>query len=74
MLGSLQYDHGLEADVVLHPLVAQTLSLERATQLLHTLLARRLCEVTLLHYVLQIHRTLAERDLRTSKVKQKVSG
>ena len=74
MPGPLQYDNGLKAHVVLHTLVAQMLSLERVAPSLHTVIAQRLSEVTLLHYVLQFHQALAERDLRISKVKQKVSG
>ena len=74
MPGSLQHDNGIEAVVVLRPFVAQLLSLERVAQSLHTLIAQRLCEATPLHYATRIHRTLTERDLRTSKVKQKVTG
>lgn len=74
MPGSLQYDNGIEADVVLRPFVARMLSLERGAQSLPTLIARRLCEATPLHYAMRIHRTPAERRLRTSKVKQKVTG
>ena len=38
------------------------------------LIAQRLSDVTLPHYVLQPVQALAEGDLRMSKVKQKVSG
>ena len=74
MPGSLRYDNGVTADVVPHPLVAQMLSFERVAQSLHTLIAQRLAEVTLLHCVRQLHQAPAERDLRTSRVRQKVSG
>ena len=74
MPGSLQYDNGVNADVVLRPLVAQMLSLEWVAQSPHTLIAQRFAEVTLLHYVQQLHQELADRDLCTTRVKQKVSG
>ena len=74
MPGPLQFDNGIKAHVVLHTLVAQMLSLERVAPSLHTVIAQRLSEVALLHYVLQFHQALAERDLRISMVKQKVSG
>ena len=70
----LQFGNDIKADVVVRTLVAQMLSLERVAQSLHTLIAPRLSHVTLLHCVLLLLQALAERDLRASRVKQKVSG
>ena len=63
MPGPLQYGNGLKACVV-HLLVAQRLSLKRATHSVHALIAQTLSEATLLHFVLQLHHALAEWERR----------
>ena len=57
--GPLQYGPGVKAYVV-HLLVAQMLSLKRVAQSMHALIGQLLSEATLLGYVAQLHRALAE--------------
>ena len=57
--GPLQYGPGIQAYVV-HLLVAQMLSLKRAAQSMHALIGQLLSEATLLGYVAQLHRALAQ--------------
>ena len=59
MPGPLQYGPGVKAYVV-HLLVAQMLSLKRVAQSIHVLIGQLLSEATLLGYVAQLHRALAE--------------
>ena len=59
MPGPLQYGPGVKAYVV-HLLVAQMLSLKRVAHSMHALIGQLLSEATLLGYVAQLHRSLAE--------------
>ena len=59
MSGPLQYGPGVKAYVV-HLLIAQMLSLKRVAQSMHALIGQLLSEATLLGYVAQLHRSLAE--------------
>ena len=59
MCGPLQYGPGVKAYVV-HLLIAQMLSLKRVAQSMHALIGQLLSEATLLGYVAQLHRSLAE--------------
>ena len=59
MPGPLQYGPGVKAYVV-HLLVAQMLSLKRVAHSMHALIGQLLSEATLLGYVAQLHRALAE--------------
>ena len=59
MPGPLQYGPGIRAYVV-HLLVAQMLSLKRVAQSMHALIGQLLSEATLLGYVAQLHRSLAD--------------
>ena len=63
MPGPLQYGHGIKAYVV-HLLVAQMLSLKRAAQSVHTLIGQAISEATLLNYIIQLHRALADWESR----------
>ena len=57
--GPLQYGPGVKAYVV-HLLVAQMLSLKRVAHSMHALIGQLLSEATLLGYVAQLHRALAQ--------------
>ena len=59
MPGPLQYGPGIKAYAV-HLLVAQMLSLKRVAQSMHALIGQLLSEATLLGYIAQLHRALAE--------------
>ena len=59
MPGPLQYGPGVKAYVV-HLLVAQMLSLKRVAHSMHALIGQLLSEATLLGYVAQLHRALAQ--------------
>ena len=59
MPGPLQYGPGVKAYVV-HLLIAQMLSLKRVAQSMHALIGQLLSEATLLGYIAQLHRALAE--------------
>ena len=60
--GPLQYGPGIQAYIV-HLLVAQMLSLKRVAHSMHALIGQLLSEATLLGYVAQLHRALAEWEL-----------
>jgi transposase len=59
LCGPVQYGPGIRA-YVLNLLVAQMLSLKRVQQSIQTLIGRLLSEATLLNYVMQLHRALAD--------------
>ena len=59
MPGPLQYGPGVKAYVV-HLLIAQMLSLKRVAQSMHVLIGQLLSEATLLGYIAQLHRALAQ--------------
>ena len=59
MPAPLQYGPGVKAYVV-HLLVAQMLSLKRVAHSMHALIGQLLSEATLLGYIAQLHRALAE--------------
>jgi transposase len=59
MPGALQYGPGIKA-YVLNLLIAQMLSLKRVQQSMQTLIGQLIAESTLLKYILQLHRALAQ--------------
>jgi hypothetical protein len=59
MPGPLQYGAGVKA-YVLNLLLAQMLSLKRVQQSLQTLIGMVISQATILNYVMQLHRALAE--------------
>ena len=59
MAGPLQYGAGVKA-YALNLLIAQMISLKRVQQMIRTLIGQVISEATLLKYVLQLHRALAD--------------
>lgn len=59
MRGPLQYGCGVKA-YVLNLLIAQMLSLKRAQQSIQTLIGMLISQATILKYVMQLHRALAQ--------------
>jgi len=59
MSGPLQYGPGIKGYVV-NLLVTQMISLKRAQKLIQAFIGQRLSEATLLKYVIQLHKALAE--------------
>ena len=73
MCGPLQYGPGVKAYVV-HLLIAQMLSLKRVAQSMHALIGQLLSEATLLGYVAQLHRSLAEWERHAIEPPAGLSG
>lgn len=59
MAGPLQYGPGVKA-YALNLLIAQMIALKRVQQMIRTLIGQMISEATLLKYVLQLHRALAD--------------
>lgn len=59
MAGPLQYGPGVKA-YALNLLIAQMIALKRVQQMIRTLIGQMISEATVLKYVLQLHRALAD--------------